>query len=1208
MNWKRFMEFTFALLAALLLSYQPAWSQATNATGSIEGSATDPQGGVIPNVKVMITRADTGQVINLTSSSAGTFSTGPIVPGNYSVRFEAPSFKTYQTTVVVQVGQITTANAKLEVGASSTIIEVTGTAVSVNTEQSQLSGNLTSAQIENLPINGRNFLDLAQLEPGVQIQDGGNFDPTKIGFSSISFGGKFGRSARISVDGVDVSDENVGTTTTGLPSSAIQEFQLAQSNLDISNDLTSGGSVNVVTKSGSNTIHGEGFGLFRDDSQAAAYPGGAKFQRGQYGGDIGGAFIKDKLFYFVDAERLLAHDAAGVLVAPPLNAFSGTFPARFSDTSTIGKLDYTIAKNIKAFGRFSYWQASDVGNFGGAANYSVYDNKDRTKTFAGGVDFNEGSFTHSFRAEYLKFVNVISDAVQGSSLPFAFVPNEILLGSTGFETGPSFLAPQSTIQSDRQVKYDGSHVWGSHIIRWGIDYNRITGWTFASFFGLTPRVQSSFLFAPGTLTCPGGQTGAACPLNYTADFVTMGNGEGSFTELKRFGKPAGGLGPDDRLGAYIGDSWKVKPNFTLSYGMRYDRDTGRTDSDISLPAINNFIPGAGNAVRQPNTNFAPQAGFAWDPKSDGKTVIRGGVGIFYDNIVFNDVLFDRELKLASGQFNATQDACNSGPAGGLATGGGVGFGDGSTNFLGGTQATANVICNTPIGATVGAGGGNCAGQIFYNCTAAFQTALQASFAAHPTGANGIFLPTALQTGGVNLTGGGFLDPDYKSPRSIQMNIGIQRELRPGMVFSADFVRNVGLHYLIATDVNHSGDVANFDQTLAAAAVTATLTACGAPSVAAAIIACPGLHTTGGATMGDFSANGLDSANDKGPFPCPNCAFAASNRNVGAFYEFHSGGRSVYNGLDLKLVQNVKHPFRGVKYLNFQGTYTFSRYVNAGSIASGANVAGGDADFLSTGLNNRNPLSLIGPGSLDRTHQFNFGGYADVPLGFRIGMISHFWSPFAATPTVLPIAAPTNAGPAGIFTSDFIGSGQIGNPLPIDQTSSTCGTMGGECNYSLYNVGAFMRSIGPEGLTKAVANYDATIGGTLPTPAGQALINSGLFTLAQLQLLGGVSTPVSPVVPGQVGLGWLKAFDLEFSWVGHFFNERLTVQPSVNFYNAFNFSNFDSAANALAGQLNGTAGSINGTVQAGRPDRIGAGTGVFAFGAPRTIEWGLKLQF
>src|SRR5215469_14419835 len=246
-------------------------------------------------------------------------------------------------------------------------------------------------------------------------------------------------------------------------------------------------SLNRAWTSRTNSIHGEAFGLFRDDSQAAAYPGGAKFQRSQYGGDVGGAIIKDKLFYFVDAERLLAHDAGGVLVAPPLNSFSGTFPARFSDTSTIGKLDYQISKNLKVFGRFSFWQGSDVGNFGGAANYSVYDNKDRTKTIAGGVDFNEGSFTHSFRAEYLKFVNVISDAVQGSSLPFAFVPNEILLSGTGFESGPSFLAPQSTIQSDRQVKYDGSHVWGSHIIRWGVDYNRITGWTFSSFFGLAPQ-------------------------------------------------------------------------------------------------------------------------------------------------------------------------------------------------------------------------------------------------------------------------------------------------------------------------------------------------------------------------------------------------------------------------------------------------------------------------------------------------------------------------------------------------------------------------------------------------------------------------------------------------------------------------------------------------------------------------------------------------
>jgi hypothetical protein len=306
---------------------------------------------------------------------------------------------------------------------------------------------------------------------------------------------------------------------------------------------------------------------------------------------------------------------------------------------------------------------------------------------------------------------------------------------------------------------------------------------------------------------------------------------------------------------------------------------------------------------------------------------------------------------------------------------------------------------------------------------------------------------------------------------------------------------------------------------------------------------------------------------------------------------------------------VKNPFRGLKYLNFQATYTFSRYVNAGSTGSGTGISGGDADFVNNGISNRNPLQFIGPGSLDRTHQFNFGGYGDLPLGFRLGLISHFWSPLAATPTVLPVAGGAQSGAsAGIFNSDFIGSGQIGNPLPKSETDASCGTVGGNCSYNLYNVGAFGRQIGVQGLTNAINSYNSSIGGILPTPAGQDLINSGLFTLANLQSLGGVASAVPAVVPGQVGYGWLRAFDLEFSWVGHAFHERLAITPSVSVFNLFNFSNFDSAANALTGQLNGGAGSINGTVQAGRPDRIGAGTGVFAFGAPRTVEWGLKLQF
>ena len=146
-------------------------------------------------------------------------------------------------------------------GQESQTVEVSASEVLVNTSQATVQGVVTAEQIDNLPINGRNFLDLAQLEPGVQIQDGQNFDPTKAGFSSISFGGRFGRTARINVDGIDISDETVGTTTSNIPASAIAEFQLSQSSLDLSQDLTSSGAVNVTTRSGTNAVHGEAFGL-----------------------------------------------------------------------------------------------------------------------------------------------------------------------------------------------------------------------------------------------------------------------------------------------------------------------------------------------------------------------------------------------------------------------------------------------------------------------------------------------------------------------------------------------------------------------------------------------------------------------------------------------------------------------------------------------------------------------------------------------------------------------------------------------------------------------------------------------------------------------------------------------------------------------------------------------------------------------------------
>ncbi len=260
MSLKPFANLLAAIRIAILITSvlwlgAPLFAQSTTATGSIQGTLTDPTGAVVPGSTISIINKDTGQTLKVPTSSAGTYNSGALVPGEYTVRAEVKGFKTVEETgVIVKVGVVIGVNLALQVGGSNTVVQVEAQAVTVNTEQASVQGVLTSEQIENLPVNGRNFLDLAQLEPGVQIQDGADFDPTKVGFSSISVGGRFGRTARIEVDGVDVSDETVGTTTENIPASAIEEFQISQSTLDLSNELTSSGAVNVTTRSGTNQL------------------------------------------------------------------------------------------------------------------------------------------------------------------------------------------------------------------------------------------------------------------------------------------------------------------------------------------------------------------------------------------------------------------------------------------------------------------------------------------------------------------------------------------------------------------------------------------------------------------------------------------------------------------------------------------------------------------------------------------------------------------------------------------------------------------------------------------------------------------------------------------------------------------------------------------------------------------------------------------
>ena len=1185
-----FRKLTKALLtlAVLTASSIAVYAQTTVSTGSIQGTVTDPSGALVAGAKVTITNKSTARVINATTTSAGAYTSGALTPGDYTVRVEAKGFKTSEAPITVQVGVTSSGNMRLQVGEAAQVVEVQASEVQINTEQATVQGVLTTQQIENLPINGRNFLDLAQLEPGVQIQDGGNFDPTKNGFSSISFGGRFGRTARIEVDGLDISDETVGTTTQNVPQGAIQEFQIEQSSLDLSTELTSSGSVNVTTKSGTNTYHGQGYYYFRDQALDANLPGASNnyFQRNQFGGNVGGAFIKDKLFFFIDGEHTKQDLLNPVLSGGPFQSITGNYDSPFKETEVIGRLDWQINSNYKAFFRFSYDQNRSVLAFI-PNSFQPFGNENNTPVYAAGLDFSSRGFTHSIRFGYTKFRNGIVDATAGTSiynpapgleLAIGSDPDCLTAGANFFCSGPNFLAPQQTFQSDHQIKYDGSKAIGAHILRYGAGYNHINGGGFASFLKLAPAVGAGVGDCGALcLALPGG---ASNPLNYPASTVQLGNGVGYSSEIPAFGLPAGGIGPDNRLSFYFGDAWKIKPNFTLTYGIRYVRDTGRTDSDIGpIPALEQFGRGLGNRVNQPNLNFAPQVGIAWDPTHSGKTVIRGGIGLFYENSIWNNILFDRPARLAQGLFLANPTVCNNGQA--------------NTSFTMPSGPTPPItFCGQPIGQAAGA-------------IEAFQAQYQASTLTAGAASNPSYIGTALSDG-FDATGTALLNPNYVSPRSVQMNIGIQHEFRKGMVFTADYLRNIETHTLLAVDTNHVGDARYFSLTNAQAAILTTVQSnqgsatagCAAQPNYVAMTTCYLAHFNGfytpaagggpdanAGTISDFASFGLDSGYSLcSGGPCPTAAFPGINENLGANQMLYPSGRSVYNALQLSLKQDIQNPFKHIRSMNLQVSYQWSNYV--------APVA--DSDFVNIATDFNNPLHYVGPSGLDRSQQISFGGTFDLPYSFRLGVIGHFYSPLPVTLTLAPSG---NAG--GIFVTDITGDGTG------DGSFASNGGLGDVLPGT--NIGSFGHGVSAGSINTEIQNYNQNFA-SQPTPAGQAVISSGLLTLSQMQALGGVQQLI-PVAPqNELGMSWLRAFDLSLNWI-YKIKERVDLQPGVSFFNLMIFANFDGPNNPLSGALTGTPGSVNGTSgQQPNTNRLGLGSGVFGLGSPRVIEFSMKLSF
>ncbi len=1197
----RLVLFTLLLAFALIFSVA-ATAQTTVSQGSIQGTVTDASGAVVEGAKVTIVSKANGRAITTSTTSSGTYNSGGLIPGDYTVRVEAKGFKTSEAAVVVQVAVTASGNVKLEVGQGNEVVEVQASTNVVNTEQATVQGVLTADQIDKLPVDGRNFMDLAQLEPGVQIQDGQTFDPTKAGYSSISINGMYGRTPRIEVDGLDISDENVGTTTQNVALSSIQEFNISRSNLDLSTELTSAGAVNVATRSGTNALHGMAFYGFRDRNALMANFAedvSGYYQRNNFGGRIGGPIVKDKLFFFIDGERMKQDGIVPVAVSS-FAGLNGGFNSPFRDTSVTGKLDWNATKDIHVFYRFSYnWNISE-SNFG--YDYSVYSNKDNAPAQAAGLDWGKGSWSHSFRFGYLKFHNQIA----GATTSFNPVPSgEIGALDTGeIISGPNLLAPQGTLQTNKQVKYDGSKVWRAHIFRFGVGVNRILGGGFASFFGLAPLDYTLSNSNPNV------------PLQDNLLYLALiGNGQGFFTEKPAFGYPGGGQA-DTRFQWYVGDSWKLKPNFTLSYGLRYNRDTGRSDSDLAPTPCSALSPdllaagfpgctgnlldmwgaGLGDRVRNPNNNYGPQVGFAWDPSKNGKTVIRGGAGLYYENYIFNNTLFDRPNKLAQGLFFGLGQLNCTNP-------GGVG----SVSFTLAPNNTVKSVDNVDLATGVCQQPLSVAGPL----VADLQTEYQAAVKALGPQANGNFVGNDL-TLNTRVVGPAF-DPNFRTARSYQMNIGLQRQIAKG-VLTVDYVRNVSLHFMEGVDVNHVGDSRYLNKNAAANAIATTLANCGATSIAQSYSAnCKTDPSTGnndqGAwvprplTIDDYAANGLDSgfalSSSFGATGSPASFFGMSPDNFAAFAgvndtlgvgEFNMPiGRSVYNGLQSSYKQQLRDPFRGVNAMDLTISYTYSRFQGTG---------GNDQNFSPLALDFRDPTGFFGPTALDRTNQFKFGVTFNVAHhGPQFSVIGNFAS---APPTTMTVVSP--GGPQGtgeIFRSDLTGDGTVGDIFPAH------GGIAGQ-------PGQFQRSVNASNITQAVSNWNTNQAGQ-PTPAGQALIDAGIMTLSDLQALGGVKQVLALPPGDQAGNSMYKEVSMVLSWPIKF-KERFTIEPSISAFNVFNFANFGLLTGGLT-TGEGAGGSVTGTLNSHtlpsgdlNSVRTGTGSGVFAVGASRQVEFGLKLTF